>query len=153
MSFGGANQALDLEIRHFVYRYFVDEMRPPTVGETAVSFHLPLADAQASYQRLHDGHFFFLAPGTTDILMANPFSAVPTNYRAHAGSKSYWANCAWDMLGIPAALHQDARMEAVYEDTRERVELVVENGEVTPVEGIVHFPLPVRRWYDDLILT
>ncbi len=147
------SQALDLEIRYFVYKYFVDEMRPPTVAETAVTFNLSPDNIQASYQRLHDGHFFFLAPGTTDILMANPFSAVPTNYQVHVGEKSYWANCAWDMLGIPAALRQDARIKAVYEDTHESVEFAVENGEAAQIEGIVHFPLPVRQWYDDLILT
>jgi hypothetical protein len=28
--------------------------------------------------------------------------------------RSYWANCAWDMLGLPAALHPDAEVETEY---------------------------------------
>ena len=39
-----------------------------------------------------------------ELLMANPFSAVPTAYRVRAGGRSWYANCAWDAFGICAAL-------------------------------------------------
>ncbi|MCA9942655.1 MAG: hypothetical protein KC449_04205, partial [Anaerolineales bacterium] len=108
----------DLAVRTFVYQQFVQTARPPTVAETAVHFNLPPNDIKNSYQRLHDNHFFFLEPGTLDIRMANPFSAVPTKFKVQVGPVAYWANCAWDMLGIPAALHRDAVIEAAYEDGR-----------------------------------
>ena len=44
----------------------------------------------------------------------SPFSAIPTQVRARANDRWYWANCAWDMLGVPAALHSDAEIEAWY---------------------------------------
>ena len=110
----------DLAVRTFVYQHFVQTARPPTVAETAVHFNLPETTIKKSYQRLHDNHFFFLEPGTLDIRMANPFSALPTKFRVQVGQVAYWANCAWDMLGIPAALHQDAVIEAGYEDGGER---------------------------------
>lgn len=109
----------DLAIRHFVYQTIVTTTSPPTVSETAVHFTITENEAEAAYQRLHNNHFFFLEPNTFSIRMANPFSAVPTKFKVKVGTKSYWANCAWDMLGIPAALHQDATIEAQYEDTNE----------------------------------
>jgi len=153
MSYNDGLKALDLRIRHFVYQHFVREARPPLAAETATQFDLSVEETQNSYQRLHDDHFFFLEPGTTTIRMANPFSAIPTRFKVQVGPMAYWANCAWDMLGIPAALHQDAAIEANYEDTGETAVLTITNGKLQPGDGVIHFPLPVQQWYDDLILT
>ena len=146
-------QPLDLSIRHFVYQHFVAESRPPTVAETAQQFGLSQRAGQNAFERLHHGHFLFLKPGTSQILMANPLSAVPTQFKVWVDDKSYWANCAWDMLGIPAMVQQDATIEATYQDTQEKITVTVKDGRLQPTEGVVHFPLPVRRWYDDLVLT
>jgi hypothetical protein len=153
MSKPGVISAIDLAIRTFVYQHFVQEARPPSVAETATQFNLPDAEINHSYQLLHDNHFFFLEPGTTFIRMANPFSAIPTKFKVQIGSMTYWANCAWDMLGIPAALHKDAVVEAKYEDVGETAVLTVKSGQVQHDGGVIHFPLPVRQWYDDLIFT
>ena len=141
------------QIRHFIYQFFLSESRPPTVAETAVHFHLTPAQIQQVYQARHDGHFLFLNPGTTEIRMANPLSAVPTDYQVRVDEKAYWANCAWDMLGIPAMLKQDVAITAVYADTRETAVFSVQNGRVHPPPGVIHFPLPFQRWYDNLIHT
>jgi len=85
--------------------------------------------------------------------MANPFSAVETPFRVHARGVTYWANCAWDALGIPAALGADAQIEATDAETGQPVLLDVQNGQVSSHGEWVHFPLPFQRWYDDLILT
>ena len=146
-------QDLGLVIRHFVYEWFVREAQPPSVAETAQAFALTEKQAEAVYQGLHESHFFFLEPGASRIRMANPFSAVPTKFKVHIGLQSYWANCAWDMLGIPAAIQQDALIEAVFEETQEVVTMRVGDGQVQHSGGVVHFPLPVRQWYDDLIFT
>jgi len=153
MSDPGQISEQDLAVRTFVYQQFVQTARPPTVAETAVQFNLSETEARSCYQRLHDHHFFFLEPGTTSVLMANPFSAVPTKFQVQVGPVAYWANCAWDMLGIPAALHQDAVIEARYEDGGGTAVLTITNGLLQHEGGVIHFPLPVRHWYDDLILT
>jgi hypothetical protein len=84
--------------------------------------------------------------------MAHPFSGVPTAFRVEAGDRIYWANCSWDALGIPAALHADARIEAPIGDS-ESMRFAIEAGQVKGWHGVVHFPLPFRHWYDDLIET
>ena len=77
---------------------------------------------------------------------------MPTAFRVEAGDRAYWANCAWDALGIPAALHADARIEAPL-GTASRSGSRIEAELVQSRDGVVHFPLPFRRWYDDLIET
>jgi hypothetical protein len=39
-------------------------------------------------------HAIFLEPGTAQIRMATPFSAVPTPFTVTAEGITYWANCA-----------------------------------------------------------
>ena len=141
------------QIRHFVYQHFADTTHPPSVDITAAHFDISTKEAGEYYKELHNRHAIFLEPETLNVRMANPFSGVPTDFKVHANGKTYYANCAWDMLGISAALHADAVIEAVCTESNEKVQLEIKNGQVTNSDLLVHFPLPFSRWYDDLVFT
>ena len=147
------NTSLLWQIRHFVYRHFADTTYPPGVYETAAHFNLSNEEAGEYYKELHNRHALFLEPDTLNIRMANPFSGVPTDFKVHANDKTYYANCAWDMLGIPATLHTDAVIEAKFTESDESASLEVKDGKVTNSELLVHFPLSFSHWYDDLVFT
>lgn len=146
-------ESLLWQVRAFVYNHFADTTLPPSVDETAHHFDIDIEEASALYRELHNRHAFFLEPETLTIRMANPFSGIPTDFRVHANGKTYFANCAWDMLGIPAALHKDAVIEAVCTGSDESVQLEIKNRQITNNQLLVHFPLPFARWYDDLVFT
>jgi hypothetical protein len=84
--------------------------------------------------------------------MAHPFSGVATPFRVTVAERKYWANCAWDALGIPAALHVDAQIDAET-GNYQSLQINVVSGRLQGWDGVVHFPLPFRRWYDDLVHT
>lgn len=141
------------QIRLFIYNHFADTTRPPSVDETAARFNISTEEAGEYYKDLNNRHAFFLEPGTLSIRMAWPFSAIPTDFKVHANGKTYFANCAWDMLGIPAALHCDAVIDAVFTESNEAIQLEVKDGKVSNSKLLVHFPLAFSRWYDDLVFT
>lgn len=141
------------QVRHFVYQNFANTTHPPSVNETAKHFDITNEEATELYKELHNRHAFFLDLETLNIRMANPFSGIPTDFKVTANGKTYFANCAWDMLGIPAALHTDAVIEAKFTESNEEVKLEVKDGKVTNGDLLVHFPLPFSRWYDDLVFT
>ena len=141
------------QVRHFVYSHFADTTRPPSVDETATYFGISTEEARNLYKELHSRHAMFLDFDEVAIRMANPFSGIPTDFKVHANDKTYNANCAWDMLGIPAALHMDAIIEAVCTESNETVQLEIKNGQITNYDLLIHFPLPFARWYDDLVFT
>jgi hypothetical protein len=143
----------DWQIRQFVYEYFVEHERPPAYEEAAQRFDLALEEGLRAYRRLDAHHALFLEPGAGTVRMAHPLSAVPTPYRVASGGKHYWANCAWDSLGIPAMLHDDAEIAASLATTGEEANYGVRGGRLQAGAFFVHFPLPFRRWYDDLIHT
>ena len=147
------NETLLWQVRHFVYNHFADMTLPPSVDDTAAHFNISTEEAGELYKELNNRHAFFLEPETLTVRMAWPFSAVATNFKVHAEGKTYYANCAWDMLGIPTVLHSDAIIEAVCAESNELVQLEVKDGKVTNNELLVHFPLSFSRWYDDLTFT
>ena len=70
--------------------------------------------------------------------------------------RALYANCAWDSLDIPAMLGADATLEAVYTDVEGSgtpARYAVIGGALRGDDGIVHFPLPLRHWHDNLIHT
>ena len=142
----------DWSVRLFVYQFLVEHERPPAPDETASALGIAVEQAREAYASLHRRHALFLEPGTLDVRMAHPFSARPTPFRVHVGAHAHYANCAWDMLGIPAALHADARIDAVYADTGEAAQVSVA-GDIVHGDGAVYFSLPFRQWYADLIFT
>jgi hypothetical protein len=145
---------LDLRIRNHLYASFVRDGTAASVSETAAALDLPDADVSDAYRRLHEAHALVLRPDGSGILMLNPFSAVETPYRVEAGGSSWFANCAWDALGIPGALHVDGRIDAACPDCSDRLELEVRDGElVRGAELLVHFVVPARRWWDDIGFT
>ena len=88
--------------------------------------------------------------------MANPLSAIDTPYRVAVNQRTLFANCAWTSLGIPTMLGADARIEAVYTDVEglgTPARFAVIGGALRGYDGIVHFPLPLRHWHDNLIHT
>ncbi len=116
-----------------------------TVAEAAAALDVATEDEEAAYRRLEQAHVIVLAPGTTNVWMAAPLSAVPTPFRVVTGTRSYWGNCVWDALGIPAMLGADARVETWCADCGQRIELVVEDEALRPAEGVAHFSVPAAR--------
>jgi hypothetical protein len=141
------------DIRVFVYQHFAETTRPPRVDEVAHRFALTHAEAVSAYEQLHQRHALYLQPGTHAILMANPFSGVETPFKVRADGRTYFANCAWDSLGIPAALHADAEIEATCAQSGKPIQLRVMDGQVRQSEARVHFLIPFREWYNDLVYT
>jgi len=142
-----------LAVRNLTYRMFVDGGRAPTVDEVARVADLASAEVKASWRELHRAHALVLTPATMDIRMANPFSAVPTPFRVHAGGRWWYANCGWDALGICAALHVDGRVETSCPDCGESIALEVRDHRVDDERLLFHCLVPAVHWWDDIIFT
>lgn len=142
------------DVRAYIYGYFATTTRAPDVDDIARRFDLSQESASEALHALHDKHALFLEPNTTRIRIANPFSAIPTQYQVEASGKTYQANCAWDSFGVVAALGlDDAIVRSVCTGSGEPLRLNVANGEAIDNGTVAHFLVPFRHWYDDLVFT
>lgn len=88
-----------------------------------------------------------------EILMANPFSAVPTPFVVTTKAGSWYANCIWDGMGIAAMLKSDAGIETSCGccGGAMRVEIPAECRDDD--ERVAHFAIRAARWWDDIVFN
>lgn len=144
----------DTAVRLHIYERFLADGRPPTVAETAVALETAPEEVEDAYRRLEAGHVIVLAPGTTNVWMANPLSAVPTPFRVITDDgRSWWGNCVWDGLGVLAMVGAAGIVDTSCPDCGERIELRVAGEELQPVDAVIHFAVPAARWWENIGFT
>jgi Alkylmercury lyase len=148
-----STELLDKTVRVHVYRVAVETGKVPTPPEIAASLGLGLADVEEAIQRLAQNRVWFTAPGTSNIWAANPFCAVPSNFKVEALGRTYWGVCIWEALGIPAALHADATITTSCPDCNDRLVLEIRDGQLARRDGIVHFAVPALQWWHNIAFT
>jgi hypothetical protein len=102
----------DLQVKLAVYGHFAQTGRPPSPDDIGDRVGIAVPDVRDAYRRLREQRVLLLDADDVSIRMAPPFSGVATQHVVVAGSVSYFANCAWDALGIPAALRQPATVRS-----------------------------------------
>ena len=148
-----STEAFDRDVRLAVYRRFVDEGSPPGVDDVAAELRAPRAEVEDAFRRLEAAHVLVFAPATLDIWMANPLCAYPTSFWVETPRGAWWGTCVWDALGIPAMLGEDATVSTHCPDCEEPLELRVENGDLRTTDGVAHFAVPARRWWQNIAFT
>ncbi|HEX4966400.1 MAG TPA: organomercurial lyase [Thermoanaerobaculia bacterium] len=143
----------DTDVQQLIYRTTVEQGRPPRSTDVAARLGIDAAAAIDAFKRLNSRRLLALAPESGEIVMAPPFSAVPTPFVVTAGWQSYFANCVWDSFGIAAALHQDTDVETSCACCGEAMTLRVRGGSPEPTPGIAHFAVPAAHWWDDITYT
>jgi hypothetical protein len=145
-------------VRLQLYRMFVELGRCPTSAEIAGSLQCCVSDVAEAFQELAVAHMLVLQPSSGEVLMANPLSAVPTPFvvetQAEGEFRSLYGNCIWDALGVIAMLQRDGRVLTSCGCCGESMTVSVRNGEVSAQPpGVVHFAIPARRWWDDIVFN
>ncbi len=151
---GSDADALDQDVRLYVFHQAADTTRVPSPGEIASALGRPRSEIEESLRRLAAGRVLILAPNSTNIWAANPFCAVPSNFRVSALGRTYWGICIWNALNIAATLKADAAVTARCSDGCEQeIVLEVRDGALVRSEGIVHFGVPATRWWENIGFT
>jgi Alkylmercury lyase len=143
----------DWDVRAAVYRRFVDTTRGPTLADLAAATELPEPEVQASLRRLEAAHQLALFPDARDVWMAPPFSATPTAFPVETPRGRYWANCAWDALGIPPLVGTRGLVETHCAGGGGALSLTVTADGVEGDDALVHLLVPVRYAWDDIGYT
>ena len=127
----------------------------PSLSEVAARVAAPEPDVAVSFGRLAAARTMILRPGSTEILSFNPFAAGETDFRVRAGGRDWSALCAWDALGVAAALDADGVVLGHCADVcGVPLEVRLAGDAIGALDGVVmQFALPAREWWKDIVFT
>jgi Alkylmercury lyase len=70
-----------------------------------------------------------------------------------AAGRSWYGNCAWDAIGICAALHVEGSIETSCPDCGETIRLEVAGRREGHAQLLFHCLVPASRWWKDIVST
>ena len=143
----------DTRVKLAVYHHFAETGQPPRPEEVAERIDSDIQSVLESYPRLRAQRLLILEGDGRSIRMASPFSGVPTQHTVEADGIQYFANCAWDALGIAAALHKTAIVHSRCEQSGEPFHLNVHRNGPEASDWLFHCLVPAAQWWDNIIFT
>ncbi|HMC55744.1 MAG TPA: organomercurial lyase [Gemmatimonadaceae bacterium] len=149
------NAELDIDARAklAIYRHFADSGRAPTPQDMARAIGCDEHDVVAAYARLRAQRVLALEKDGRSIRMAPPFSGIPTEHEVLVDGMRSFANCAWDSLGILAALQRPGDVRSRCGQSQEPLHLHVERDGPEQCDWLFHCLVPAAKWWDDIVFT
>jgi hypothetical protein len=144
---------LDLTVKLAVYLHFAATGMRPDLAAVARAAGVARDEVRAAFSRLQERRVLVLEADGESILMAPPFSGVPTRHEVEVDGRMYFANCAWDSLGIPAALHRPALVRSRCGMSEAPLRLMIASDGPAPCDWRFHCAVPAARWWNDIVYT
>lgn len=142
----------DWALRAELYQRFIAETGPPSHESLGAAVGMDESEVRERLTALADHHLVTLKGDSGFVWMVHPFSAVPTAFPVKTLLGLFWANCAWDVFGIPSLLGVDGTTRTRCAESGEDLELGVFGGEAWG-NGCVHFLVPPRDSWNDIGYT
>ena len=139
---------------HFtILDYILKKGHAPELGALAKLLEVDEAEVEKGLYDLQEYHGVVLHPKETKVWVIHPFSMAPTNFSVHSDRGIWWANCAWCAFGVATLLRENLRIHSSLAAYGEPVCLHIENGELQEKNLLVHFPIPMRKAWDNVVYT
>lgn len=145
-------EQFDGRLRLFAYRYLLRRGRCPALAEISKGMATTIPKVRAGLARLSESHAFMLQENG-ELWRVAPFSAIPTAFPVIVGRRTWFGNCIWDALGIPAMLGKNAEIGAACGCCNLAMPVTVKAGKLLTTDGIIHIAVPAREWYKDVVFT
>ena len=146
---------LDREVRIAIARSIKTRGKVPTIATVAADMGLDPTIVDASFARMIEGHVLIPRKDSHEIYSYNPFCAEPTDFYVTAAGRIWFGVCAWDALGIPAALGEAGVVETHCRDCGEELVVEVDAGGLTEVQTwtVMQVGVPARDFWKDIYFT
>ncbi len=102
---------------------------------------------------LQEYHGVVLHPKEPKIWVIHPFSLAPTNFYVKSERGQWWGNCAWCSLGVAALIEEDVKIITTIGAETKQIEINIIDGEIQEKNYYIHFPIPMKNAWDNVIYT
>lgn len=133
-----SDEAFDRRVREAIASSIRRRGSVPVMAQVAMDVRADAEAIRAAFDRMIAAHVFIPQRGSSEIYSYNPFCAERTDFRVRSDGREWWALCAWDALGIPAALGAAGTAETSCLDCGESIVVDVDrDGTAVASPGIV----------------
>jgi len=143
----------ETRVRTAILEVFAETGIAPSPAGITERLRAKLARVLEAWDRLREGRAIVTGEDGLSIRMANPFSGIPTGHTFESAGIRYYANCAWDVLGIPAALGRGGTVRSRCGHSGESLRLQVGDEGPEPCDWLFHSLVPAAHWWDDIVFT
>ena len=143
----------ELRVKLAIYRGTARRGLPPRPDELARELDASIDQLRSAYADLARRRLLVLEPDGLGIRMAPPFSGVPTQHRVRVVGIDYFASCAWDALGIPAALRRPGQVRSRCARSREPLRLEIGLRGPGRSAWLFHCLVQAAQWWKDIVFT
>ena len=140
-------------LHHTILKDIIDNGFAPDIKRLTSTLNMSENEVVKALQILADYHGVVLHPDGKKIWVIHPFSLAPTNFYVESKSGSWWGNCAWCSLGIAAILDEDVKITTTVGAETKQIQINIINGQIQEKDYFIHFPIPMKNAWDNVIYT
>ena len=146
------------QVRYQINQFIFEKGFAPTAHELAKLTNQTKEEVTTALHQLVEQHALVLHPDSTKIWIAHPFALFPTLFWVTSGTpqkeKSWFSNCTWCSFGIAALCQpEDTQIHTKLSGEKEAVTIHISNGEVLEKDWVVHFPIPAKKFWNNVVYT
>ena len=140
-------------LHYTIIKHIIDKGYAPDINSLSGMLDSNRKTIIKTLYDLQEEHGVVLHPNEPKIWALHPFSLAPTNFVIKSSNGEWWGNCAWCSLGIAALLNKNCSITTSIGAQGEQVIIHIENGELIEKDFIIHFPIPMKNAWDNVIYT
>jgi hypothetical protein len=140
-------------LHHAILRYVIDNGFEPDAATLAEQLQSSKKEVVQGLYALQDYHGVVLHPTEPKVWVIHPFSLAPTNFLVRSNKGQWWGNCAWCSLGVAALLNEDVTITTRIAAYDKQVVISIKNGAIQERNLFIHFPIPMKKAWDNVIYT
>lgn len=140
-------------LHYTILRYIIDHGHAPEAASLAALLQASTSEVEKGLYELQKYHGVVLHPHQPKIWVIHPFSLAPTNFFVQSKRGQWWGNCAWCSLGVAALLNEDVKITTTIGAETKQIEINIVNGKLQEPNYYIHFPIPMKNAWDNVIYT
>jgi len=140
-------------LHHTILKEIIAKGFAPDVNTLAQLLDHTEKEVEESLHRLQEYHGVVLHPNEAKIWVIHPFALSPTNFYVQSQKGSWWGNCGWCSLGVAALIKTNCTITTTLGGEAKQVKIHIENGEIQEKNFYIHFPIPMKQAWENVIYT
>lgn len=140
-------------LHYSIIKGIIDTGFAPSVDDLSETLKADKNEIVKGLYYLQEYHGVVLHPNEPKVWVIHPFSLAPTNFYVKSKKGEWWGNCAWCSLGIASLLKDDVKITSTIGAETKQIEINIIHGEIQEKNFYIHFPIPMKNAWNNVIYT